>query len=472
MPYLVVEDFKAGLDRRKMPEASPPGTLQTLVNGHITRGGEIEKRRAFVPRYSLPPLQTFGLAGANGILYTFGSDDEPAVPAPIIYQRLEHPDGHAMDGIVKSEFYDGKLFVTAHYENGSTLQFYDGARVEDWDANTDPDAPITQGQAATSLLTVRDKMYATFGSVLGFSGIDEPTNWDDATGAGFKNMANQSAGSETLTGLGRYQNLIAVFARRTIQLWYVDPDPVQNAQRQVLEHIGTISPKSIVSFGQVDVFFLADTGVRSLRARDSSNQASAEDVGTPIDESLTDYMSTLPEAVVAKATGVIDPKDGRYLVSVGDRTFVFSNYTSSRIAAWSEYALGFRVDDYVSMDGSVYVRGNDTVFQLGGATGKEFDETEVVVETPYLDARQVATFKEWQGIDIICRGTWEIYAGTDPEQPDAMSHLGTITGSSIGRLKEGMVGKGPLIRFRLVCISEGPARFSKLIAHFQSQESG
>ena len=85
MPYIVIEDFRAGLDQRKMPEASPPGTLQTLVNGHITRGGEIEKRRAMVPLYALPPGQTFGFAGANGVLYTFGSDEAPNVPPGVRY---------------------------------------------------------------------------------------------------------------------------------------------------------------------------------------------------------------------------------------------------------------------------------------------------------------------------------------------------------------------------------------------------
>ena len=52
-----------------------------------------EKRLAFVPTYALPPGQTFGLVGANGVLYTFGSDASPAVPPGITYQRLDLPAG-------------------------------------------------------------------------------------------------------------------------------------------------------------------------------------------------------------------------------------------------------------------------------------------------------------------------------------------------------------------------------------------
>src|SRR5207253_3062621 len=126
---------------------------------------------------------------------------------------------------------------------------------------------------------------------------DEPTIWWEATdppthpGFGYKNMSNQTAGSETLTALGRYQNLMAVFSRRAIQIWYLDPDWLQNVQKQVLENIGTYAPKSVVPFGDIDVFFLSDSGVRSLRARDSSNQSGVADVGTAVDEYLLDYLS-------------------------------------------------------------------------------------------------------------------------------------------------------------------------------------
>ena len=48
MPYIVVENFKGGIDGRRMDVTATPGTLTELKNAHITRGGEIEKRPAFV----------------------------------------------------------------------------------------------------------------------------------------------------------------------------------------------------------------------------------------------------------------------------------------------------------------------------------------------------------------------------------------------------------------------------------------
>ena len=66
MPYILVEDFRNGLDARRMNVTSTPGSLVTLTNAHITRGGEIEKRNAFVELATLPS-NTTGLAC---LLYT------------------------------------------------------------------------------------------------------------------------------------------------------------------------------------------------------------------------------------------------------------------------------------------------------------------------------------------------------------------------------------------------------------------
>ena len=468
MPYIIIEDFRAGLDRRKLPVSSPQGSLQTLSNAHITRGGEIEKRLAMVAKYSLPPAQTFGLAGANGVLYTFGSDAAPAVPVGITYQRLEHPSGFAMTGLVSAEFFDGKVFAAAAYANGDVLQFYDGARVTDWDAGS---GATVAGQKATALLTHRDKLYAAHTSILSFCAISDPADWQTAAGFGFKNMSNQSAGSETLTALGRYQNLMAVFARRNIQIWYMDPDPLENVQRQVLANIGTFAPRSVVSFGDVDVFFLADSGIRSLRARDSSNQSGVNDVGTPIDEYVLDYLATLTEDQRKAAVGTLEPISGRYMLAAGSRVWVFSYFDTARISAWSTYDLDFEVSDFVSLDGQVYARGGDTVYLLGGDDGRTYDSTTVEVDLPYIDGRQVATFKDFTAIDVVCQGQWTVYASTDPNVPEAETKIAIVNSTTLTMDALGMIGHSPVIKLRLVSESDGPAKLSKVVLHYSPAEA-
>jgi hypothetical protein len=480
MPYVIIEDFRAGLDRRKMAAASVQGSLQICTNAHITRGGEIEKRRAFVGVYALPAGQTYGLEGAAGVLYTFGSDASPAIPPAIAglpgitYQQLEHPDGAspAMNDLVATELFDGKIFAVASYANGDALEYYDGAQVADFDAGS---GAYVEGQNLTSILTFGDKLYGTALSVLYFSVVAKAEVWKDAggdVGSGFKNMSTHAAGSETLTALGKYQNSMAVFARRNIQLWNMDPDPANNVQRQILSNIGTYAPKSVVAFGEIDVFFLADTGVRSLRARSNSDRAGITDVGTPVDDELKTYLKTLSEPQRQAAVAAIDPENGRYILAVGERCYVFSHFPDAKISAWSRYDPGFVIDDLVSDDGRLWARSGDTVYLYGGAGGEAYDSVNVEVDLPYIDGRQIATFKEWTGLDVVCEGAWVIYASTDPEQPNEESVICRVEGTTIQNPAIAMVGHSPVIKLRLVNEAAGAAKLSKIVVHYAEAESG
>ena len=69
MPYLLIDDFAGGLDTRKSGLTSAAGTLQRLNNCVITPGGEIAKRKAFVPVADLSG--TFGLAATESSVYAF-----------------------------------------------------------------------------------------------------------------------------------------------------------------------------------------------------------------------------------------------------------------------------------------------------------------------------------------------------------------------------------------------------------------
>ena len=471
MAYVVIEDFRAGLDTRKMPEASPPGSLQVLSNAHISRGGEIEKRKAWVRKLTLPAGKTFGLAGANGTLYTFGSLGSVSVPSGITYQRLQHPSGYSMSKIIDAEFYDGKLFVGAQFSDGSTRCFYDGARVTDWDPTSGVVA--IAGQPVTSILTAKSKVYATSSSLLNFSAVDAPKDWGGGSGSGdgFINMSNQAAGSEKLTGLGRYMGYLAVFARRSTQIWFVDPDPAQNAQKQVLYNIGTFARKSIVSFGDIDVFFLSDTGIRSLRSRDSQANAGVSDVGTPIDDQVKATIKTLAEDAKADVAAILEPQDGRYIISIGTTAYVFSYFSSARISAWSSYDLGMTFSDFVAMDDKLWARSGDKVYLYGGDDGETYDDCEVAVELPYIDASTIATWKQWNGLDIVCEGEWKVYANTNPLQPDAWSELGIITNTTLGIPDIGMVGHATMVKLKLVNQRAGAARLSKIVMHYESTEA-
>lgn len=135
--YIEIANFKYGLDARRSILSTVPGALTKLENAHVTQGGEIEKRKAFVT-YAMP-ASTYGLQAVSGGLLTFGSIATPgAFPVSIgtvtvNYQRLQHPDSTtAMTSVVSSTVFDGEAFVIAEYSDGKRYPFYAGSLITDF----------------------------------------------------------------------------------------------------------------------------------------------------------------------------------------------------------------------------------------------------------------------------------------------------------------------------------------------------
>jgi hypothetical protein len=130
--YAVIDDFRLGQDNRRTKVTAKSGTLWALTNGFINRGGEIEKRKAMVAKYALPAGDTFGAAAAANVLYAFGSDASPTMPAGVTYQRLQHPSALDMTDVLQVESFNGLLYVVAEFSDASIHHFYNGTRVTDW----------------------------------------------------------------------------------------------------------------------------------------------------------------------------------------------------------------------------------------------------------------------------------------------------------------------------------------------------
>lgn len=695
MGYLVIEDFKGGLDSRRMPVAGTPGTLITLEDAHINRGGEIERRKSFAPLYSLPAGLTFGLEATTDRLYVFGSSATAGggCPPGVTYQRLEHPTGAAMSELVDSTLFDGKVYAIARYADGSVHHFYDGVRITAWDTLTGLDAvtntadlasylgglitagggyttsavsstltvtgavgvdfeasatatngaggvdvqsvtvetiqasvpvvaevravgtvTITGGTASAGVntlnsltingvaaisaavdwatsndatatavaaaitsavtspeytataagsvvtitasvgtgatpngfvvvatgagnvtatssnmtggvtavtgvsrvvkftflgpfealdvynivlagrsytkngnptakgltcLTAKGKVYSTARSVLFFSALNTPSVLDATStatpGAGKINMANQESGSADLTAAALYQGSLAVFSEATIQLWTIDADPAANTQLQSLTETGTRSPRSVVSVGNTDVFYLDRTGIRSLRARDSSNTATVSDVGTSIDGMLTDYVATLTETEINRAVSVIEPVSGNYWLAIGTKIFVFSFYPGSRVSAWSTYTVSTAVSDFAKAGTRLYIRQGDAISVYGGLAGTTYDVADVfppVVITPFLNGGRIANHKGWTGFDAALEGTWDIELLTNPSDLTHKVRVGAMTGASYaGERAAVSLNNKPYVAVKLRCRSAGYARLGNLALHYMDQGS-
>ncbi len=473
MATIWIKDFQGGLDVRRLPENSPGGTLMRARDGHLTRGKEFEQRADFVPVYTLPAAQTKSMAVVPGGLVVFGHQTDPGtLPAGVSYQRLQHPSGEALSRVPYFELYRSKIFAIGEFADGSRYCFYDGARITD--ANAPPNA-VGSGTPAV-LLTAAQKMFVGSGENLFFSAIDAPTDFGAGAGAGegVIVMSTHARGSESLTGLARYDEYTAVFGRRNIQTWYFDPDPALSKQAQVLEETGCIAPRSITQFGDGDVFYLDRSGIRSLRARDSSNSAATSDIGSAIDPLVTTQIDTVGETEAATAIGLIEPRDGRFWLILDDTVYVFSYFAAARVSAWTDYKPGFSVSDAVVWEDRVWLRSGDTIYVYGSLPNQPFHYSDDVVAEawlPYLDADQPTRAKYLSGIDASVRGTWDVTMAMDPNDENVEDRLATLDRTTFGleRVTANGVANHLSIRFRSKRPTSDtvPARIGSVVLHFE-----
>lgn len=467
-----IREFTGGLDTRKLPETSAGGTLIRARDGHITRGGEFEQRADFVEVYELPSGLTKGLAATPDGLTVFGHQAEPAgIPSGVSYQRLQHPSAEALDDVKVTTLFKAKLQVLGQFTTGETYLFFDGARV------TDTNAPpnLADSGVPEALLTQTEKVYVGSGPNLFYSGVADSTDFGDgvAVGAGFEDMSTHAEGSERITALAPYDSLAAIFARRVIQIWSLDPDPTLNRRVQTLSNTGAISTRSVTQFGDGDVFYLDRSGIRSLRSRDSSNSARTTDVGSAIDTLVSDLIEEITETEAANAIGLIEPRDGRFWMIVGNRVFVFSYFTGSKVSAWTEYLPGFTISHAVVFNDRVWVRSGDTVYVYGG-TGETFSYSDNVGEAwlPYLDGDDPSRAKHLKGVDAAVRGTWQLNLAMDPNSEAVSDPVARIDKTTFGgeRIDYEADFNHASLRFKVVAplSATRPAKLASAVLHYQS----
>ena len=342
---------------------------------------------------------------------------------------------------------------------------------------------VTGGSSGTgtTVLTFKQKLYSTASSSLYFCALNAPTQWISGTDYGFINMASETAGQESLTAAAEYQGKMAIFSSDGVRIWNISEDSSENVRIETLQNTGTVAPDSVLSYGNNDVFYLDSSGIRSIRARDSSGSAYKADVGTNIDSHIVAFLGTLTDDEVEAATAIIDPKDGRYWVAVDTRVYVFSYFPDKKISGWSYYDLDITISHFAKVGDRVYARatdseGDDYLYLYGGANNTTYpddDEYDVVVELPYLPLTDPASFKDLQGFDIIATNSWKVEVHPDPRDETVKVNHGTAVGTTYGEPRFAVDGFGALFGITLTCSTGGSATISALALHYNNKsESG
>lgn len=456
MPYMLIDNFSRGMDRRRPIYAAEQGTVWDIQNGHLSRGGDIEKRKAFVATYSLPVGQTKGLAAVGTKLYVFGHDATPAgIPAGVTYKRCSHTS--PVGEILSVNGFDGKPYVIAEHDDASVRHYYDGTYF------TSPSAGLGRYS-----FTMGSKNYCTDGSVLRFSAVNDPDDFG-GTHSGTINLSNHDEGSETLYSMEQFQGSLAVFADSAIQIWNVSADPLNNVHLQTIKRTGTKYPKTVLSFGEVDTFYLDNTGIRSLRARVSTNTGYVNDVGIAIDTYVKEYMATLTADQLARSTSGID-NDGRFWMAVAGKIFVLSYFPGSKISGWTWYDPGFEVEALAVKQGRVYVRNGDTIYLYGGGTDAVYDESQVIVQLPFMNGGRPGHMESLLGMDIAAEGEWKCELLVDPRNLERKVQVGYLSGHTWHDLNAAAFALTGSVAPRLTSLTDDFASISAIGVSFTGQK--
>ncbi len=236
--------------------------------------------------------------------------------------------------------------------------------------------------------TFNRRVYVLCGTRFVMSALNRPTIFNDpnAAGNGFVDVSSTLGVDEDLVSMSHYQGKLAFGSRQNIQIWQPDANPASFQLLQTLENTGPLAKLCMYPLGDLDVFYLADSGVRSLRVKDISSNAYVVDSGAAINDLISDLFITCTEAEKAAACMMIEPRQNRLFLFIpnaasGDKFYVLSYFPTVKIVAWSTflptYQDGSAVQQSVKIvqfflsKGVVYFIGLDSAHSYTGPGGNK-----------------------------------------------------------------------------------------------------
>lgn len=320
----------------------------------------------------------------------------------------------------------------------------------------------------------KNRVYLAAHNVVQYSKLGDSTDFTDSaasSGAGILAVSSDS-GLDRAAAIAEYNDRVAVFGDNGISVYVLSTDAEATELVQSLANTGTEAPRSVAAYGNLDVFYLDHTGVRSLRARDSSNAAFVSDVGNIIDGYIADRRAAIPLGQVRRAQATVEPTDGRYMLSLGDEIITLSRFPGSKISAWTVLKPGFTPGTFIRSGRDLFVRAGDVIYSYGGFAGEDYvDADECVVLTPFMSAGSPAAHKQLTGLDVACKGSWTIELLTDPNDESQSVVVARIRENTMNHLHIALDVRTAVFAIRATCTSAGAASLSQLAVHYKGKEA-
>lgn len=441
-----------GIDRRNIQSASDPASCYDAVNCSLDTGGSLERRDALIPFGELPP-NTLGL-------YTIGGTLRVAVPAGHGYQNAMPP------GIKADVFGDSTNAPTDPTKyvrlsaveswgvaNGDgalpylVLQSAAGQYSHHW-IISDPPLPLSPVltrvnlgfDPGPSIIKTARKLFApdAIQGLVHFSSTQfGPGTWreSDAPGdAGFLNVIEHALSDPQVKGVTLHQGRLLVVFANSMQIWNVDPNPALNSLNSVLNGPGTLVFNSLCPVIG-DVFYYSEGGFRSLATQTVTGELREGDLGAAIRILTEEFKDIDPQMVKSLWSQARSQYICSFTVGETSTVFVFTLSPSMQIAGWTRWELPIGVDYMTELNGVLYIRHNDTVYEMNPLVDDDSilgveTEIDAYFDTQFVDANEARWLKHWTMLDLMGDSTVDIEVYLDQKnralrEPVAIDLVGT-----------------------------------------------
>jgi hypothetical protein len=134
VPYVVIDGFRGGLDKRRHELAAPPGVLTNCINMAVTRGGDLETRKGLVLHGVLPD-GTHGLHALGDQLVVFTIESVTGLPQGVVQRVVPHPTAPStpIKQVLCAESFGGDVYAIIEYDDGKVHHWWGETRVIELD---------------------------------------------------------------------------------------------------------------------------------------------------------------------------------------------------------------------------------------------------------------------------------------------------------------------------------------------------
>lgn len=418
MAEISYDRFEGGLDRRYNRPVGGANILWVLNNAYITTGKKIKKRPCFSAVATLE-AGTAGLKAAGGVLNTFYGIGAITHANPLFKANLvAHPT--LTIAVAKAHFaemFNGFLYTAVEYTNGDVKHHYLDGTFPTYIA--DANCPNSK-----QVVKLSQKIYAARNGDVAFCATALPRNWTGVLDAGTVPASTNAAGSDRVTAVGNFNSKLAVFFSDSVQVWFVDPDPTNNALQSSSNSVGTLFSKTAQTLSQ-DLVYLGKTGFRSLSVTALTNNLQENDVGSAIDKLRAEIADT------DDPRSIYYPSLGQLITFNGTRAYAYAFSRSNKLSAWSTYDFPFAIDDATVLNGELYVRSGDDVYKLDPTIFNDDGVAPLVeVEMFFQDGKAPGIEKIFIGFDLVVVGSPSIAFRYDPNDETLVTPFIPIRGDT------------------------------------------